>query len=155
MILTRSNHRRIQKEAKKEIPRSITLILRFGEIDWLIENKQLRKIENMINQKMKWIIYRRCDKIISSEHVKTHLNNKHQIYYSRNSLKSIFFDHKLMSLESLEMFKREMITLKNAINEILIKKDYKYIIYKYCTMIWESMIKHFRNRHEKNLETKQ
>src|SRR5271169_5003873 len=104
---------------------------------------------------MKWIICGRCNKAVPPEHVKMHLSSKHQIYYSRDALESIFSNHELMSLESLEAFKNETNKLENAINGILVEEGHKCIMCGHCTMVWGSMTEHFRNQHEGNLEAKQ
>ena len=42
--------------------------------NWLIvEDKQRRKIECMVNERMKFIICRRCELAVAPEHLRTHL----------------------------------------------------------------------------------
>jgi hypothetical protein len=90
----------------------------------------------MINQKIKWVICRRCDKAVPPGHVKTHLSSKHQIYCSRETLECIFSDHELMSLDSLEAFKNETTTLENAISGIVVEEGHKCIVCGHCTTVW-------------------
>ena len=92
---------------------------------------------------MKWIIYHYYNKIILSKYIQIYLNIKYKIYYSNNILNSIIIKHELISLDSIMIWKKDIIILKMIIDKILIKISYKYIKYEYCIIIWEFMIYHF------------
>jgi Orsellinic acid/F9775 biosynthesis cluster protein D len=102
----------------------------------------------MINQKMKWIICRRCERAVAPERVKTHLCRKHEIRCSREMLECVSRDHELVPYESLEAFKNETTTLETAISGILIEKGHKCVECGHCTPVWGSMTEHFRTEHE-------
>jgi Orsellinic acid/F9775 biosynthesis cluster protein D len=101
----------------------------------MVEDQWLRKIECVINEKMKWIICRRCDRAVPAEHVQTHLSSKHKIYCSDDTLHSIVTGRRLMSLDSITAWKKDTIGLEKAIGGIRMRKGHKCVECGHCTPI--------------------
>jgi len=114
----------------------------------MIENAELRKIECIINEKMKWIICTRCDKGVPSEYLQTHLWTNHKIDCSNDTLNSIITGRDLMTFESIKAWKKNTVTLKAAIGGIAAEMGHKCIECGHCTPVWGSMLEHFRIQHE-------
>ena len=100
-------------------------------MNWLIvKDEHLWKIESMINEKMKWIICRRCDRAVSPKHLQTHIH-KHNLNCSHDIMQSIISHHGLKSFKSIKEFKDGNWTLDISINDISLKeKGYK------CLKCW-------------------
>ena len=112
-------------------------------------DEQLQKIECMINEKMKWIICRRChdDRAVPHEHLQTHLR-KHKIYCSHDTVQSIISGRGLKSLKSIKEFRDGNWTLDAPINGIPLKeKGYKCLKCRYYGP-WRTMTEHFRLSHD-------
>ena len=59
----------------------------------------------MINEKVKVIICRGCDKGVPPEHLETHVSKKHKINCSNHTVQLIVQGRQLMSLDSIREFK--------------------------------------------------
>ena len=59
----------------------------------------------------------------------------HKIDYLNDILNSIIIERELMIFDSIKIWKKNMITLKVIIDEIMMKMRYKYIEYEYCILI--------------------
>ena len=114
----------------------------------IVEDEELRKIECVINEKMKWIICRRCDRGIPSEYLQTHLRTKHEIDCSDDTLNSIVNRYELMSLDSIKAWKKATVTLEVAIDGIAAEPGHKCVECGHCTPKWTSMTEHFRIKHD-------
>jgi len=141
-FLTRRKPRITMREQLTTV-QTTALILWFLMNLLIIENKQFQKIKYIINEKMRWIICHRCDKVVFLKYIQTHLSRKHQIYYSDKTLDSIISNHRLISFDLIIIFRENIIILEIAIGEILTHENHKYIKCGYCTSIWGSMINHF------------
>jgi hypothetical protein len=114
----------------------------------IVENVELRKIECVINEKMKWIICTRCDRGVPSEYLQTHLWDNHKIDCSDDTLNSIVIGRGLMTLDSIRAWKKNTVTLEAAIGGIETEMGHKCIECGHCTPVWGSMLEHFRIQHE-------
>ncbi|TMC19465.1 MAG: DUF3505 domain-containing protein [Chloroflexi bacterium] len=101
----------------------------------------------MINEKMRWIICRRCDKAVPSEYIQPHLRRKHRIYCSDDTFNSIISGRGLMSLDSIIAFREDTTVLEAAISGILTRKGHKCVECGHCTPVWGSMTDHFVKKH--------
>ena len=77
----------------------------------MVEDEELRKIECVINEKMKWIVCTRCDRGVPSEYLQTHLWKNHTIDYSNDTLNSIITGRELMTLDSIRAWKKNTVAL--------------------------------------------
>ena len=115
----------------------------------IVEDAELRQIECMINEKMKWIICIRCDRGIPPEYLQTHLWTKHEIDCSDDTLNSIITRHELMTLDSLRTWKKNTDVLETAIDGIATpERGHKCLLCGHCTPIWGSMTDHFVKKHK-------
>src|SRR5208282_942660 len=114
----------------------------------MVEDQWLQRIECVINEKMKWIICRRCDTSVPAEHVQTHLRSKHKIYCSDETLNSIVAGRRLMSLELITAWKNDTMELEKAIGGIRTRNGHKCVECGYCSPIWGSMTDHFLRKHK-------
>ena len=114
----------------------------------IVEDEELRKIECIINEKLKWIVCTRCDRGMPSEYVQAHLWNKHGIDCSDDTLNTITTRHELMTLESLRAWKKNTVALEAAISGIAMETGHKCIECGHCTPIWGSMTDHFVKKHD-------
>jgi hypothetical protein len=76
----------------------------------------------MINEKLKSIICRRCDKVVAPEHLQTHVSSKHKIYCSHDTVKSIVTGRRLMSLDAIIEFRENTKQLESPIGGIPVMK---------------------------------
>jgi hypothetical protein len=114
----------------------------------IIEDEGLQKIECIINEKMKWIICRRCDRAVPPEYLQTHLWTKHRIDCSDNILNFIITGHELMTLDSLKTWKKNTVALEAAIDGIAVETGHRCMECGHCTPKWGSMTDHFVKKHE-------
>jgi hypothetical protein len=114
----------------------------------IVENIELRKIECVINEKMKWIICTHCDRRVPPKYLQTHLWNNHKIDCSDDTLNSIITRHELMTLDSLRAWKKNTIALEAVVSGIAVETGHKCIECGHCTPVWESMTHHFMKNHE-------
>lgn len=114
----------------------------------IVENEELRKIECVINEKMKWIVCTRCDRGVPPEYLQTHLWNNHAINCSDDTLHSIMAERELMALDLIKAWKRNTVALEAAIGGIRAETGHKCIECGHCTPVWGSMLEHFRIQHE-------
>jgi Orsellinic acid/F9775 biosynthesis cluster protein D len=114
----------------------------------IVEDEELQKIECVINEKMKWIICRRCDRAVPPEYVQTHLWNKHKIDCSDDTLNSIITGRELMTFESIKAWKKNTVALETIIGGIAVETGHKCIECGHCTPVWGSMTDHFVKNHE-------
>jgi Orsellinic acid/F9775 biosynthesis cluster protein D len=114
----------------------------------IVEDEELRKIECVINEKMKWIICTRCDRGVPSEYLQTHLWNNHKIDCSDDMSNSIITGRELMTLDSLRAWKKTTVALEAAIGGIAVETGHKCIECGHCTPVWGSMTDHFVKKHE-------
>jgi hypothetical protein len=116
----------------------------------IVDDEELRKIECIINEKMKWIICTRCDRGrgVPPEHVKEHLWTKHKIDCTDDILNAITAGHELKTLASLRVWKKNTVALEEAIEGIAIDTGHKCIECGHCTKIWGSMTDHFVKKHK-------
>ncbi len=112
----------------------------------IVDDEQLRKIECMVNERMEFIICRRCELAVAPEHLRTHLASKHKIYCSHDTLQSIQQAHVLKSLDSIIMFREETTVLETAIAGVPVREGYKCLECGYYGL-WRTMTEHFRLRH--------
>ena len=87
----------------------------------IVEDEELRKIECIINEKMKWIICTRCDRAVPPEYLQTHLWTKHKIDCSDDMLNSIITGRELMTLDSIKAWKKNTVALEAAIDGIAVE----------------------------------
>ena len=114
----------------------------------IVEDEELRKIECVINEKMKWIICTRCDRAVPPEYLQTHLWTKHKIDCSDNTLNSIITGRELMTLDSLRAWKKNTVALEAAIDGIGVETGHQCMECGHCTPKWGSMTDHFVKKHE-------
>jgi hypothetical protein len=114
----------------------------------IVDDEELRKIECVINEKMKWIICTRCDRGVPSEYLQTHLWTNHKIDCSDDTLNSIITGRGLMTLDSLRTWKKNTVALEAAIGGIAVETGHKCMECGHCTPIWGSMTDHFVKKHE-------
>ena len=114
----------------------------------IVEDEELRKIECVINEKMKWIVCTQCDRAVPPEYLQAHLWTKHGIECSDNILNTIITGRELKTLASLKAWKKSTATLQTAISGIKIERGTKCLECGHCTMFWGSMLEHFRLNHE-------
>ena len=115
---------------------------------WLIiDDQHLRKIDCVINERMKLILCLRCDKAVAPEHLETHVNKKHQIDCSHDTVQSIVFGRRLMSLNAIMKFRENTKQLESPIGGIPVRKGFKCLKCGHCVRLWDSMTAHFRSEH--------
>src|SRR5437667_12131934 len=98
----------------------------------MVEDEELRKIECVINEKMKWINCTRCDRGVPSEYLQTHLWNNHRIDCSNDTLNSIITGHGLMTLNSIRAWKKNTVMLEAVIGGIEVETGHKCIECGHC-----------------------
>ena len=101
----------------------------------------------MINEKLKLIICRRCDKTVAPEHLQTHVSSKHKIYCSHDTVQSIVTGRRLMSLDAIIAFRGNTKELESPIGGIPVRKGHKCLKCGRCVRAWDSMTAHFRRKH--------
>ena len=102
----------------------------------------------MINEKVKVIICRGCDRAVPPEHLETHVSKKHKINCSHNTVQLIVNGRQLMSLDAIKEFKLNTKELQSAIEGIPVRKGYKCLKCGHCVRKWRSMTDHFLNKHK-------
>jgi len=125
----------------------IVMVRYFQRNQLIVEDEQLRKIECVINEKMKWIICRRCDMAVPPDYIQTHLSQKHRIYCSDDTLDFVVSGRGLMSLDSIIAFREDTTALEAAIGGILTCNGHKCIECGHCMPVWGSMTDHFVKHH--------
>src|SRR5208282_4206918 len=113
----------------------------------IVEDEELREIEYIINEKMKWIICTRCDRGVPPKYLQTHLWDNHKIDCSNDMLNSIITGRELMMLDALRTWKKNTITLEAAIDGIEAETGHKCMECGHCTPVWRSMTNHFVKKH--------
>jgi hypothetical protein len=114
----------------------------------IVEDKELQKIECIINEKMKWIICTRCDRAVPPEYLQTHLWTKHRFDCSDDILNSIITGRELKTLDSLRTWKKKTVALEAAIDGIVVETGYRCMECGHCTPKWGSMTDHFVKCHK-------
>jgi len=114
----------------------------------IVDDEELRKIECVINERMKWIICTRCDRGVPPEYLQAHLWTKHGIDCSDDTLNSIITGRELKTLASLKAWKKNTIALESAIGGIAMEKGHKCVECRHCTPKWGSMTDHFVKYHK-------
>jgi len=114
----------------------------------IIDDEELRKIECVINERMKWVICTRCDRGVPPEYLQAHLWTKHGINCSDDMLNTITTGRELKTFISLKAWKKNTVTLESAISGIAVEKGHKCIECGHCTPKWGSMTDHFVKKHK-------
>ena len=114
----------------------------------IVVNEELRKIECVINEQMRWIVCTRCDRGVPAEYLQTHLWSNHAIECSEDTLNFITAEHELMTLDSIKAWKKNTVALGTAIGGIGVKTGHKCMECGHCTPVWGSMTDHFVKNHE-------
>jgi len=113
----------------------------------IVDDELLRRIECMINIRMKWIICRRCETVIPLEYLQTHVC-KHKLKCSDATMQSIMSAHMVNSLNSIMEYREENWVLDTPIAGIPVNvKGYKCLKCRYYAP-WRTMTEHFRLQHQ-------
>ena len=113
----------------------------------MVDDEKLRGIEYMINERMEFIICRRCELAVPPEYLCIHLHSKHKIDCSEDTLQSIMETYALKSLDTIVMFKDATTLLEVAVGGIRAHEGYKCLDCSHYTRVWGSMLEHFRLKH--------
>jgi len=128
--------------------RSTALVRKFSHEKLIVDDEELRKIECVVNEKMKWIVCTRCDRGVPPEYLQAHLWTKHKINCSDDTLNSVIAGHELKTLASLRAWKKNTVALETAIGGIATEMGHKCVECGHCTPVWGSMTNHFLKHHE-------
>ena len=102
----------------------------------------------MFNYVMKLVICRHCDLAIPVEYIIAHAGKKHGIQYSEDCVNSIIINYGPKTVKDIMEFNNSITELDLPVDGIPTEqKGFRYLIYQYCTGIWDSMMAHFRAKH--------
>jgi hypothetical protein len=105
------------------------------------KDEELRGIECIVNDRMGWIVCRRCELAIVSEYLRSHLWKKHKISCSTETQHALVRSHSLKSLDDILDFRQATTVLEVPIDGIPILSGYRCLRYDHCTVrVWERTV---------------
>ena len=112
----------------------------------------LHSVECVVNDRMGFIICRRCESAIVPEFLRTHLWKKHRIFCSAEMWMTLVDKHSLMLLDDILKFREGRSTLEWPVEGIPISDGYRCLHCDHYVVRLEVMRKHLEAHRKENID---